>query len=189
MDTGHSHSSRVVLSPFSAVYWLLGVLYGCGHWTGALSGRDYSLLWNTNDRLLSPICFLHLHSTDPFLTLLHHPFLILFLFHSFCHPKPNYSPSYPPHPISAPSQCQALHTHTRSNASANTHHAHIHTLTLRTALLFPSKFAPSFTHSLTQSYFSMVAFVPFISSETKDSCEHRTEGRRGTASRTERKRS
>lgn len=67
----------VVLTPFTAVYFLLWALYGFGHWTGAPSGRDCSLLSNTNDCLLSAICFLHLHSTLP---------LSLFLFHSVCHP-------------------------------------------------------------------------------------------------------
>lgn len=43
-------------------------------------------------------------------------------------------------------------------------------------------------HSLCQ-YFSMVAFVPFISWKTKDSCKCRTEGRRWMVSGTERKRS
>lgn len=184
VDSGHSHSSCAVLSLFSAVYWLLGLLYGRGHWTGALCGRDYSLLWNTNDRLLSQIYFLHLRSTYPFLSLLHHPFLNLFLFHSFCHPKPIILSLLPPSP---PAQCQALHTHTRSNAQPP--RIQTHTLTLRTALLSPSKLLRSFTHSLTQSYFSMVAFVPFISSKTKDSCARRTEGRSGMESRTGRKRS
>lgn len=53
----------------------------------------------------------------------------------------------PPHPLSAPSQCQALHTHTLSNAVATTH-TYTHTLTLRTALLSPSKLVPL---SLTRS--------------------------------------
>lgn len=96
------------------------------------------------------------------------------LFSLFCPPPP-------------PAQCQALHTHTRSNAHPP--RIQTHTLTLRTALLSPSKLLRSFTHSLTQSYFSMVAFVPFISSKTKDSCARRTEGRSGMESRTGRKRS
>lgn len=61
-----------------------------------------------------------------------------------------------------------------------------HMLTLRTAL--PIEVGRSFTHSLNQLYFSMVAFVPFISWQTKDFCVHGTEERRGMESRSERKR-
>lgn len=140
-DSGHYHSSCAVLSLFSAVYWLLGILYGCGHWTGALSGGDYTLHRNTNDHLLSRSCFLHLHSTYPFL---------------YCSSTIHFSTSSsftrfvtrnqlsPGIPIPTPSQCQELHTHTQSNATT----PHIHTLTLRTALLCPSKLVPL---SLTRS--------------------------------------
>lgn len=122
VDSGHSHSSCAVLSLFSSVYWLLGLLYGFGHWTGALCGRDYSLLWNTNDRLLSQIYFLHLRSTYPFLSLLHHPFLNLFLFHSFCHPKPIILSLLPPRTMSSTAYSRAIkrthttHTNTHSDA-------------------------------------------------------------------------
>lgn len=123
----HHHSSCVVLSPFSAVYWLLGVLYGCGHWTGALSGRDYALHWNTNDHLLSPIRFLHLHSTYPFLSLLHHPFLNLFLFHSFCHPKPIILSPPPPSSLCPLTMSSTAYSHTIKRSRNHTH-THTHTL-------------------------------------------------------------
>lgn len=158
MDSVRSHLRCVALSLFSAVYFLLWVLYGCGHWTGALSGRDYSLLWNTNDCLLSRICFLHLHSTYPLLSLslspLPHPFLSLFLFHSFCHPMLNslsILPSKPtilsllPH-ISAPSRCQAPHNLTQSNTVANIHHTNFGPESCSSLSV---ELALSFTHSLT----------------------------------------
>lgn len=118
--------SRCIESFQRSVHWLLGLLYGCGHWTGALCGRDYSLLWNTNDRLLSQICFLHLRSAYPFLSLLHHPFLNLFLFHSFCHPKPIILSLLPPAPHHPCTMSSTAYSHTIKRT--HTHHAYKHTL-------------------------------------------------------------
>lgn len=104
-DSGHRHSSCVALSLFSAAYRLPGVLYGRGRWTGVLSGRrDYALLRNTNDHLLSPIGFLHFHSA-------YHFFSRSFTIHSsisssfipFVTRNQLFSPfSNPPHPRSLP---------------------------------------------------------------------------------------
>lgn len=90
------------------LYWVFSVqCTGCWvslwMWTldrGAV-WKDYSLLWNTNDHLLWPICFFYLHFTYPFLSLslLHHLFLSIFLFHSFCHPMLNSLSILPSKPI------------------------------------------------------------------------------------------
>lgn len=161
----------------------------------ALSRRDYSRLWNTNDALLSAICFLHLPSIlflplFP-LTIYLSLSLPLSLFLSSdvqlsLHPplKTNYSlsypaPSRPPHSVK-----HCILAHHQTHSQRHTTHTHF-------SAQFSSPFPPSnlLSRSLTQSYFSMVAFVPFISAKTKDSCAYRTEGRRGLKGRTQRKRS
>lgn len=183
-DSGHYHSSCAVLSLFSTAYRLLGVLYGCGHWTGTLSGGDYALHRNTNDHLLSRRCFLHLHSAYPFLcrssTIHFSTSFTLFVTRNQL--------SRPPHgtSIPTPSQCQELHTHTQSNATTK----HTHTL-WRSVLLSSPHLSWSLFHSLTRPVvFFNGGFCSFhLPSKTKDFCAHRTEERRRTESRPARKRS
>lgn len=128
-----------------------------------------------------------------FLFFPHHPSLPLFLFHSFCHQMSNFLsilPSKliilsltPPH-LSPLTVSNTAYSHTIKHICKDTQHTH--TSVLSSPFLSPSNLL---SRSLTQSYFSMVAFVPFISAKTKDSCAHRTEGRRGLKGRTQRKRS
>lgn len=85
------------------VFSVIGVLYGCGHWTGAVGGRDNALLWNTNDHLLSPL-------PRPPSPSISQPLPLSLLL----------SPETNSTSISAPSQCQALHTDTQTHSQPHT---------------------------------------------------------------------
>lgn len=127
----------------------------------------YFLLWNTNVKLLSPPS-LHIPPHPFFLSFTIFPALFPPFYHLIC-----LSLSNLPSELILLSARKALHAHTGSNTPANTP-------ALGSGLLPPPPSnLLSFTYSPSQSYFSIVAFVPFISSETKDSCAHGTEGRRG----------
>lgn len=125
----------------------------------ALSRRDYSRLWNTNDALLSAICFLHLPSIL-FLPLFPPPSisLSLFLFHSFCHQMSNFLsilPSKlvilsltPPH-LGPLTVSNTAYSHTIKHIRKDTQHTH--TSVLSSPLLSP-RLTCSLVHSLSRIF-------------------------------------
>lgn len=125
----------------------------------ALSRRDYSRLWNTNDALLSAICFLHLPSIL-FLPLFPPPSisLSLFLFHSFCHQMSNFLsilPSKliilsltPPH-LGPLTVSNTAYSHTIKHIRKDTQHTH--TSVLSSPLLSP-RLTFSLVHSLSRIF-------------------------------------
>lgn len=160
----------------------MGFLYGCGHWPGDTSqGCRVEGITLSSGILMAGFCCRSVSSTFIAQPLCPSPSISLFLFNSFCHSMLNSLTNLLSETIILPPpQCQALHAHTTIIHTRK----HSHTLLHSVLLSFPRiTCSLSFTYLLTQSYFSMVAFVLFISTKTKDSCARRTEGRRALESR------
>lgn len=107
---------------------------------GGLVGRDYSLLWNTNDRLLSPIYFLHFHPKYPFLS--PSPSISFPLpFSLLLSPETNYSPLFFPQSLPPQNVKLCILTHHQTQSQTHTHTHTLRSVPLSSACLTCSLFS------------------------------------------------
>lgn len=148
---------------------LLWILYGCGHWTGALSGRDYSLLWNTNDCLLSLISSSSLTPHSPLLSI--SPSSVHFSrsfapFVTRCSTLPQSSPQNQLFSLFLPT---SLPPHEVKHSIIAHNQTQLRTYTTQTSVLSPALLSSSTcSHSLTHPVvFFNGSFCPFHLLENK----------------------